>query len=107
MECSWALQRYWDNLNGKGKGDYDQITAAGDHGQMPGKADYYYQAHDGEGKPSSTTSLPRHTHVVGSSRAMLERPLQALSKCGSGGFKRFQAPSNALEGQAARGRPYK
>ena len=39
MECSWALQRYWDKLNGKGKGDYDQITAAGDHGQMTGKVE--------------------------------------------------------------------
>ena len=56
-------------MNGKGKGDYDQITAAGDHGQMTGKADYYYQAHDGEGRGHEKTK------ATGSAAASVSNPV--------------------------------
>ena len=75
MECSWALQRYWDKLNGKGKGDYDQITAAGDHGQMTGKADYYYQAHDGEGRGHEKTKATGSAAASSVSNPVPENPV--------------------------------
>ena len=75
MECSWALQRYWDKLNSKGKGDYDQITAAGDHGQMTGKADYYYQAHDGEGRGHEKTKATGSAAASSVSNPVPENPV--------------------------------